>query len=230
MLLDSCLGNSMAHFVHNMLFWAGAPELFSWAGIVAVQAESYRVHAIEGPDTFFVEAHTSEGIPIRFALTLAGAGASVHVETVHCEKAELRYTVGSHCEVRWNDGRTERVALDPFDGLMENHLDYFRYLRGESPRPATTLADCRPFVALNDLAYVSSSRIAPIPSLLVRRVRDEKDLKDYFDVVGMQSTIDQFLTLGLWPGCNGWERSPGEVVTAADLPRLGDVVRSMVAA
>jgi len=227
LLLDSCFGNAMAHFVHNMLFWAGASELFSWAEIAAVQAEFYRVHQTEGADTFFVEAHTKTGIPIRFALTHAGAGPSVHVEIIHCERAEIRYAVGSHCEVRWNDGRTERTALDPFDGLAENHLDYYRYMRGESPRPATTLADCRPFVMLNDLAYVSSGRIAPIPAALVTGVRDEKDQKDYLEVAGMGSTIDQFLTLGVWPGSNGWERDRGEVVTGEDLPRLAGVVASM---
>ena len=230
MLLDSCFGNAMAHFVHNMLFWAGGPGLFSWAEIAAVQAEFYRVHPTEGADTFFVEAHAKSGIPIRFALTHAGAGPSVHVETVHCELAELRYAVGSHCEVRWTDGRTERAVLEPFDGLGENHLDFYRYLRGESPRPATTLADCRQFVMLNDLAYVSSGRISPIPAALVTGVRDEKDQKDYIDVAGIESTIDQFLTLGLWPGSNGWERDRGEVVTGADLPRLAGVVDSMAAA
>ena len=230
MLLDSCFGNAMAHFVHNMLFWAGAPGLFSWSEIATVQAEFFRVHSIESADTFFVEAHTSEGIPIRFALTHAGTGASMHVETILCERAELRYAVGSHCEVRWNDGRTERTALDPFDGLEENHLDYYRYLRGESPRPATTLADCRPFVKLNDLAYVSSGRIAPIPTALVGRVRDEIDQKEYIDVAGIGTMIDQFLNLGLWPGSNGWGRDQGEVVTGADLPRLDGIVRAMAAA
>jgi len=83
---------------------------------------------------------------------------------------------------------------------------------------------------LNDLAYVSSGRISPIPAALVTGVRDEKDQKDYIDVAGIESTIDQFLTLGLWPGSNGWERDRGEVVTGADLPRLAGVVDSMAAA
>jgi hypothetical protein len=85
-------------------------------------------------------------------------------------------------------------------------------------------------VLLNDLAYVSSGRIAPIPAALITGVRDEKDQKDYFDVAGMGPTIDQFLTLGLWPGSNGWERDHGEVVTGEDLPRLAGVVASMAAA
>ena len=75
-VLDSCFGNAMAHFVHNMLFWTGTPGLFSWARIAAVRAELYRSHAIEGADTFFVEADLDTGCTLRFALSHACAGAS----------------------------------------------------------------------------------------------------------------------------------------------------------
>ncbi|HVW22051.1 MAG TPA: Gfo/Idh/MocA family oxidoreductase [Opitutaceae bacterium] len=230
LVLDSCFGNAMAHFVHNMLFWTGGPQLFSWAQVAAVRAELYRTHAIEGADTFFVETDTDSGITMRFALSHACAGQGSHVETVLCDRAVLDYAVGRHLEVRWTDGRVERAELEPFDGLAENHLEYYRYLQGETQRPATTLVDSRPFVALNDLAYVSSGRIAPIPARLVSGVRDDKDQKDYLTVAGLQATVDQFLGRGLWPGANGWEREGGEVVTpAADLARLDGVVRQMAA-
>lgn len=226
-VLDSCFGNAMAHFVHNLLFWTGGPDLLSWARLAAVRAELYRAHAIEGADTFFVETDTTSGITMRFALTHACAGASSHCEMVLCDKAVIRYAVGRDLEIRWNDGRVERAPLEPFDALQANHLDYFRYLRGESPRPATTLADARPFVALNDLAHVSSGRIAPIPKALVSGVRDEKEQKDYLDVAGMKAAQEAFLVRGVWPGANGWERAPGDVATPADLARFHDVVRAM---
>ena len=229
-VLDSCFGNAMAHFIHNMLFWAGGSALFSWAQVAAVRAELYRAHAIEGADTFFVEADTAGGVTMRFALSHAGAGASSQCETVLCDKAVLRYLVGAHAEIRWVDGRTERVAIDPFDPLGENHLDYFRYLRGETPRPATTLVDSRPFVTLNDLAHISSKRIAPIPSHLVTPLRDEKEQKDYFNVASMPLIQEKFLTRGEWPGSNGWNRETGEVATPADLPKLYEIVRAMAAA
>ncbi len=228
-VLDSCFGNAMAHFVHNMLFWAGGEQLFSWAEIAAVRAELYRAHAIEGADTFFVEADTASGITLRFALSHACAGATVHLESVLCDKAALDYVVGRHVEVRWNDGRVERTPLEPFDGLAENHLEYYRYLRGETPRPATTLVDSRPFVTLNALAHVSSGRIAPIPAGLTTSVRDEKDQKDYLNVAGLGAAVEQFLGRGLWPGAQGWGGT-GEVVTAADLPRLSQVVDAMASA
>jgi predicted dehydrogenase len=229
-VLDSCFGNTMAHFVHNMLFWTGTPGLYSWAEIAAVRAELYRAHAIEGADTFFVEGDLATGCTLRFALSLAGSGPSTSSETVICEKAILRYAVGGQIEVSWKDGRSERISSAPFDGLEENHLEYCRYMRGEVQRPSTTLADSRPLVVLNDLAHVSSGNILPIPPHLVSTTRDEKEQKDYLTVAGMAKVVDNFLTRGIWPGYAGWRRDNGEVVTPADLPRFHDVVKGMVKA
>jgi len=226
-LLDSCFGNAMSHYVHNMLFWVGSNELFCWAKIASVKAELYRAHKIQGADTFFVEASTSSSIPMRFALTHACAGQSSHVEIVVCEKAELRYTTGSHVEVKWNDGRSEKTELEHFDGLAENHLEYYKYLLGEAERPATTLSDCRPFVALNDLTYISSKEITPIPENLISDVRDEKEQKDYLTVNDINSTIDQFISKRIWPSSNKWNRTAAENVPLTELHQLDAIVRKM---
>jgi predicted dehydrogenase len=227
-VLDSCFGNAMAHFVHNLLFWTGGPELFSWAQIAAVRAELYRAHAIEGADTFFVETDTTAGVTMRFALSHACAGPTTQCEVVLCDKAALRYSVGRHIEIRWNDGRVEKTLLEPFDPLLENHLEYIRYLRGDNERPATTLADSRPFVALNDLAYISSGSIAAIPPEQVSGLRDDKDQKDYLQVANMPAVHDNFLGRGIWPSAAGWGHKPGEVVTPAELPRLDATIRAMI--
>jgi predicted dehydrogenase len=226
-VLDSCFGNGMAHFVHNLLFWTGGPELFSWAQIATVRAELYRAHEIEGADTFFVETDTAAGVTLRFALSHACAGPSTQCEMVVCEKAVIRYSVGRHLEIRWHDGRSEKKLLEPFDPLLENHVKYLKYLRGEAPRPATTLADSRPFVRLNDLAHISSGRIARVPPALVSTVRDDKDQKEYLHVNGIEAAHENFLARGIWPGATGWEREPAEIVVPADLPRFHEVVRAM---
>ncbi len=226
-VLDSCFGNAMAHFVHNLLFWTGGPDLFCWGQIAAVRAELYRTHAIEGADTFFVEADTTTGITLRFAVSHACAGPSTHCEMVLCDHAVLRYAVGGGIEIRWNDGRVERLPQESFDPLLENHLEYFRYLRGETPRPATTLVDTRPFVVLNDLAHVSSRTITPLAAGLVCAVRDEKEQKDYLQVNHLPATQDGFLARGVWPSALGWGREPGDVVTPVDLPRFHGIVQAM---
>ncbi len=226
-VLDSCFGNAMAHFVHNLLFWAGGPGQFSWAQPTTVRAELYRAHQIEGADTFFVETVSTTGATLRFALSHACAGASSHCETVRCERAEIRYCVGRHLEIRWQDGRVEQTPLEAFDPLLENYLDYLRYLRGAGERPATTLVDTRPFVHLNDLAHISSGIIAPVPPAQISAVRDEKEQLDYLEVAGMAAAHENFLAHGVWPSASGWERKPAEVVTASDLPRFHDVVRAM---
>ncbi|ACB73920.1 oxidoreductase domain protein [Opitutus terrae PB90-1] len=226
-VIDSCLGNALAHFVYDLLFWAGRSSVYSCAQLAAVRAELYRAHAIEGADTFFVEADTSTGVTMRFALSHACSGPSSQSEEVICERATVRYVVGQHAEVRWTDGRVERIGLEPFDSLAENHLEYYRYLRGDSPRPAATLADSRPFVALNNLAYVSSGEISAIPPELISPERDEKEQKDYLNVRGLQAAQDQFILRGTWPSVAGWRREPGVVATLSDLPRFHDVVRGM---
>ena len=229
-VLDSCFGNANAHFVHNLLFWLGESELSSWAQIATVSAELYRSHAIEGADTFFVQARTTAGHTMRFAVTHACAGQSTHCETVSCERAEINYIVGSHAEIRWKDGRNERIDVGHFDGLTENHLAYHRYLRGESSRPATSLVDSRPFVILNDLAHVSSGHIAPIPTERITHIRDEKEQKDYINIAGMTGIIERFLQQGEWPGSNGWNRETGSTVKPDDLARFHATVRNMLTA
>jgi predicted dehydrogenase len=228
-VLDSCFGNAMAHFVHNMLFWTGTPGVYSWAEVAAVRAELYRAHVIEGADTFFVEADLATGCTLRFALSHACSGASTSSETVICEKAILRYAVGGQVDISWKDGRSERISGGPFDALQENHIEYCRYLRGEAARPATTLTDSRPLVVLNDLAHISSGRIHPIPAHLVSNARDEKEQKDYLTVEGLGKVVDNFLARGIWPGYAGWRRDNGDVVTPSDLGRFHDVVRAMAA-
>jgi len=164
---------------------------------------------------------------LRLATSHACAGVSSQCETVLCERALIRYVVGGQWEVRWDDGRVERGALGPFDALEANHREYQRYLRGEVPRPATTLADCRPFVALNSLAYVSSATIHRFPPEAVVPVRDEKEQLDYLNVPHLPTAQEQFLEHGVWPGGSRWGRAPGEVATMPDLTRFGAVVRAM---
>lgn len=229
-ILDSCLGNAMAHFVHNVLFWAGSGSLMSWAGLEGVQAELYRAHAIEGADTFFVQATTPERVQLKIAISHACLDSITPAETVVCERAVLRYAVGQAAEVQWQDGRVERLGLPPFDTLVDNHLEYYRYLRGEIDRPATTLVDSRAFVALNDLAYVSSQKIVTLAADQVRSQRNEQDQKNYFVINNLANTQDAFIHQGIWPSEAGWKRdAPARLVGPSELAQFRSVVHAMAA-
>lgn len=228
-ILDSCFGNAMAHYVHNILFWDGGPSLMSWGQPATVRAELYRAHAIEGADTFFVESRTASDATLRFALTHACDGETSHAETLVCEKASIHYVVYESAEIRWNDGRIEPVALDPFDTLLENHREYYRYLRGETTRPATTLVDCRPFVTLNNLVYISSGEITAIPADRIQSVIHPRDGQNFLTVDDLQSAFKAFLEHGRWPGADlGWRTgAPASAVTAADLPRFVSTLHTL---
>jgi hypothetical protein len=227
-ILDSCLGNAMAHFVHNVLFWAGPGSLMSWAGLEEVKAELYRAHAIEGADTFFVQATTAERVLLKIAISHACLDSITPAETVVCERAVLQYAVGQAAEVQWQDGRVERLGLPPFDTLVDNHLEYYRYLRGEIDRPATTLVDSRAFVMLNDLAYISSRSIMTLPPEQIRSHRNEQDQKNYFAINDLAKTQEAFIHQGVWPSESGWNRdAPAGHVGPSDLAQFRSVVRAM---
>jgi hypothetical protein len=226
-VLDSCFGNAMAHFVHNMLFWTGTPGLYSWAEIAAVRAELYRAHADRGGRHVLRRGRPGDRLHPALRALARLRRREHELGDRHLREGDPQVR-GRRPDRGLVEGRPgERISSGPFDGLEENHLEYCRYMRGEVQRPATTLEDSRPLVVLNDLAHVSSGSILPIPAHLVSVSRDEKEQKDYLSVAGMAKTVENFLGRGIWPGYAGWRRDNGEVVTPADLPRFHGVVRSM---
>ncbi len=228
-ILDSCFGNAMAHYVHNILFWAGERELFSWAELSEARAELYRAHDIESADTFFVEMRTPSRVALRFALTHAcPAAAPTQVETVVCERATIRYSVHQQVEIEWRDGRSQTIPQSRFDAVTANHLAYFDHLRGVTERPATTLADSRPFVWLNNLAYVSSGTIAAFPADAVSVREGEPANGAHLAVAGLADAMRAFLAHSSWPGETlGWRDAGASWATPWRLPEFHDVVRRL---
>lgn len=235
-LLDSCFGNAMAHYVHNTLHWAGGRAQLDWGEPVEVRAQLARAHVIDGADTFLVAARTADGVALRLAFTHAAAGHSVQRETIVCEDATLVYVVGSHCEITFNDGRTERHALPPFDPLYSNHLDYQCCLRGEAVRPSTRLADAVPFVNLNALTYVSSRHIADFVPRRVRWTKAVDPDERRADVEGLDMAMEAFLSEERWLSsdllCDSCSLRLGvpDPATLNQLPELGTVLHAIRAA
>ena len=237
LVLDSCLGNAMAHHVHNALFWCGDGALWEWGGIREVSAELYRAHRIEGMDTVFLRAATERGNELVLAMSHACAGGNLHEERVECERATIDYimawegtngTAARH-EIRWNDGRTESRSVQGLDFLKDNLEAYFAYLQGRAARPMTGLIDARPFVHLNDLAYVAARKINTVPENSIKRTQDSAR-GTFVAIADLERICRAFLNHGAFPSAQQptWGGAGG-TATEAELPQLFNTVRTMTA-
>ncbi|MDR0901847.1 MAG: hypothetical protein LBM92_03655, partial [Opitutaceae bacterium] len=216
MVLDSCFGNALAHFVHNMLFWVGRDSFFSWGEVGGVRAELYRVNEIEGADTFFIEAMAG-GARVRFAFSHAAPRGNHHCERIECEKATLDYVVGEGCRIKWAGGREEFMEQPALEPPLSNHLDYCRYMRGGQSRPVTKLEDARPFVTLNALSYLSCENIMQIPEKMLTPVLDNQDGSHLFVALKNWDVLMRaFLEKGTWPSGRILGRAPARRLVTAE--------------
>jgi len=232
LILDSCIGNAMAHQVFNALFWCGADSHWAWGDIERVQAELYRAHAIEGLDTAFMAATTRQGVDLRLAMSHACQGIQRQEECVVCERATLHYHIynsgpsGQLYSVKWNDGRVE--TGDPVDRRIEdmNFRAYAAYLRGETDRPTSRLPDCRSFVHLNNLAYIAARKITNVATPHITRLPDGN-----LEISGLPGATQEFISSGRFPSAQAMPWAvPGGSATPADLPALESVVKEMAEA
>ncbi|MGC4111469.1 MAG: Gfo/Idh/MocA family oxidoreductase [Nocardioides sp.] len=220
-LIDSCLSNAMAHYAHNVLFWAGAETEMQWADLAAVEATLHRAHAIEGADTALVAARTTKGVSLRLGMTHAWAGDDRFVETLVCDGATIHYRSGGNLEIEWRARAREVVPLAPAPSLRDNLRAWLAFLRGEVERPTTTLADCRPFALLNSLAILSSGEIFPL--VHDRRRASGGNGEEIFRVAhNIEPLLEAFVERGERPGL-----PPTHVATTADLPKLRTLLRQI---
>jgi predicted dehydrogenase len=232
LVLDSCIGNAMAHQVHNALFWCGTEAPWAWGAINEVRAELYRAHAIEGLDTAFIAATTHQGVELRLAMSHACQGAHHQEERILCEQAVIRYHInnsgpnGELFSITWNDGHVETGGPVERNLIEMNFRAYAAYLRGESERPTTRLTDCRPFVQLNNLAYVAAGTLTTIPAPHVVSHPD-----GFLAVTGLPEAVHEFVRSGHFPSeqAHPWA-VPGGTATALDLPALTRVIQTMASA
>lgn len=229
LVLDSCLGNATAHMTHNLLFWAGGPEIDSWGVVDRVEAQLYRAHRIEGADTFFVRAALRGGVELRVAVTHTGSSPSRQRETVECERARIVYDVYGDVHIHWQDGRIENVPRQAYDPLEANYLDYLAYLAGTKSRPHTSLADSLPFVHLNALAYVSSQRIHRFRNHDVERVQSGQGggEEHFVSVPDLPSSLEAFANGAEFPDFELAERRARRAVGPKHLADLDACIAAM---
>lgn len=220
-LMDSCLGNGMSHHTHNLLFFAGPGDLYSWASCTGLEAEFYRVNEIEGPDTIFVKGTLEGGIDLRLALTNACAGKDLSVETLECEHASIYIWPHEAIEIRWKNGQVERVPLPGHIPLRNNLEAFLGYLKGEVARPSTLLEDCRPIVNLNALAFAACGRIHVIPDTYVSRTEATVPIDQCLAIEGIIGHLRRLVEEGTFPSQTDcpWGQAGG-VAQVGDLQDL----------
>jgi len=229
LVLDSIMGNAMAHYVHNVLFWAGKGELYSWPGVDSVKAELYRANKIEGTDTVFLDIQADSDIEIRIALTHACGGEQKQYERLHCDNAVIDYCTYDKYTIKYNDGRVETAPADSGNLLVENLRHYCRYISGSAPRPVSRLIDCVPFVDANDLAYIAAGKITTVAEQYVSEKQADGQNGIASQIDDIESVCRTFVETGRFPSDQSvpWS-SPGGKAYKSDLYRLVDVVKSMV--
>ncbi|MDD3927454.1 MAG: gfo/Idh/MocA family oxidoreductase, partial [bacterium] len=225
LVMDSCMGNAMAHYIHNLLFWAGRQGVLSWAEAREVEAEMYRAHAVEGTDTIFVKADLEGGYSLQAALSHACAGSSRQYERIDCEEAAILYTAYSGYRIEWKDGRVEEIPADGRNLLQENHRAYYRYLQGKAERPLTCLSDTRAFVRLCALTYMAAGRITAVEETSLERTPAADG--EMVAISGLEQVFERFLSDGVFPGSQdlSWARPGGR----AGRDRLGDLEKTVMA-
>jgi predicted dehydrogenase len=105
-VLDSPFSNAVAHQLNMICFLAGT-ELTHSAELQSVEAELYRAHDIESPDTACLRATTTGGIPLYFLVTHCS-------ETLFGPEIIVRGDRGS---IRWT---TDHVWIERADGTHED--------------------------------------------------------------------------------------------------------------
>ncbi len=242
LILDSCAGNALAHYVHNLLFWCGNDALLSWGEVESVEAELYRAHSIESFDTAFARGTTRSKpmgtasqigaeTEILLGVTHAGSGSSWQREWFECENASVIYGArGGGFEISWVDGRRETGPTPswPTSEYLTRNLRHFTdYLRGQKERPLTTLSDSRSFVHFNDLLFVAARHICDVPPNHLQRETDARG-QNFIAIQNIEAILETFARNGRLPSEIEvpWGKSGGRAV-ATDLPQLEQVINAL---
>jgi predicted dehydrogenase len=230
LVLDSVIGNALAHYLHNLLFWSGQEEVFSWERVEAVEAEMYRAHAIEGMDTVFMRGECANGIVVQVAATHACAGEQHCCEWIDCERATIHHAAWEPYYVTWKDGSQETLPSPSRDLLDANLRAYFDYLRGKAARPLSRLVDTKPFVECYNLTYVAAQRINRVSPEAIVRSEAPNNQGEYVAIQGIRDACQSFLATGRFPAEQGltWGQSGGKA-SVAELDRLNGVIDAMCA-
>ncbi len=110
-ILDSPINNALAHFLMQMIFFAGT-ELRSRASLKSVQAELYRARPIESFDTASIRIATDENVPLHFYVTHSCKELLNPDMIIQGDNGCIRWGMGT-ATLELNDGTSEALPASP---------------------------------------------------------------------------------------------------------------------
>lgn len=222
LVLDSCLGNAMAHFVNNMLFFGNLDDVTGWARPQEMECELYRANPIEGTDTIFALCRLTNGVELRLAASHACMPPDqIFEETLVFEEATI--TIRSAVDVTIErDGRSDETFSMPGASLTGAVQYYLDFLSGVHKRPAQTLRDCQGFVETNALFYLAAKQIHQLPRENLSQVDPESTIV----LPDVEASARKLVCEALMPSRAGypWAKIGGHS-TIHDMPLVTEVVK-----
>ena len=235
LVLDSCFGNAMAHYLNNCCHWAADGASDAWQPVESIEAELYRAHPIEGADTVFARGRFEGGAELRLAMSHACDGAPQQCERIECERATIEFIRSDLIRVH-RSGAEPETLTDAAPELWKCAFrDALNYVAGRAARPGQQLAETAPFVHLNALIYVAAGEIRTLqPPHIAASKGPNGDTR--VSLSGLQEAAETLVRDGRLPSEQGlpWAGRSGarseRVARATDRTRLRPVVEVMAAA
>ena len=224
LVLDSCLGNAMSHYLNTMLFFGDQEHLQGWARPAEMTCELYRANPIEGTDTIFAICTLENGVELRIAASHACPNeGGITEESLKFEHATVTIRSGNHLTIQ-RPGLPDEISVIEGASLENSVKYYLDFLRGIHSRPAQTLEDCRGFVETNALFYLAGTQIHDFP-------RNSLNLSQANSVISLpdiEQAARRLISERLLPSQAGYAwANPGGSSAIAALPKLEKVVRAM---
>jgi len=223
LLLDSCLGNAMSHYLNSLLLFGHQGALQEWARPKSLDCELYRANPIEGTDTIFVRGQLDNGVEFRVAGSHACSDESIFEERMEFTEATIIIRGITEVTIERPGRPTETESL-PGAALKSCVSTYLEFLQGHLPRPSQRLVDCRGFVETNALFYLAAGQIHTLPELALSQATPE----DVIELRDVGKAGRRLLTEGLMPTEAGYSwAAPGGSASLEALPQLRSVIDGM---
>lgn len=187
-ILDSPFNNAIAHQLNMICFLAGT-DLDHTANLESIQAELYRAHDIESPDTACMRILTREQLPLYFFVTHCSKGYLNPEIVVEGEKGSIYWTITKH---RMDfAGQIEESQNQEFQDLRDS-LTTQLFRRVKDPSTFICGLDIAVAQTICTNGAHDSSPVHPIDPKWISRVPEQDSIKTVIE--GLDEVIERAFT------------------------------------